>query len=252
MGRILKVQPTHWLYILVHLVLIIVGFLIIVGGGPLFDAIGTSLVAAGMSGWIIFVYVLASDDVRAKIRLIARIGFSDYFSSRGSSIRAMYDDRLNLAKDRIDAIGFGLKALREDHLNSFVGWKAKAKIRILLLDPEFPTAVSSLAVIRDGEENQAAGTISDEVKEFVRQTRTLVDERFQIRLARCIPSVNLFRIDDELFWGPYLAHKVSRNSPTFLVRRDGELFRLLMEHFETIWGSRELSREVPAEWNRPQ
>ena len=244
-----KLQPVHWVYLVAHLLLFFAGALVIsTFGGTIGAAVGTSISATGVCGLVVFIYVFVNDDYGMKIKQLAAIGFSGYFSSRGSLIRGEYESRIERARGNIDVIGFGLKALRQDHLASFPAWKAKAQVRILLLDPEFPTGRSSLAAVRDAEEGHESGTIAKEVKEFVQGTQELCDDRFQIRLARCIPSVNFFRIDDEAFWGPYLVKKVSRNSPTFLVRRGGEVFDVLQDHFDEIWRSPALSREVPDSW----
>ena len=58
---------------------------------------------------------------------------------------------------------------------------------------------------------------------------------FDVRLYRCLPSINYFRIDDDIFWGPYLIPGQSRNMPTFIVRRGGILFDRLTLHFQQIW-----------------
>jgi len=136
----------------------------------------------------------------------------------------------------------------EDHGNRFVEWKMRAAVRILLLDPEYPTAESPVANLRDSDEGQDPGTICNEVRRFVRDTASLHGENFRIRLYRCLPSVNIFRVDDEMFWGPYFIRRVSRNSPTFVVERGGKVFETLLGHFESIWRDDELSREVPHEW----
>ena len=89
--------------------------------------------------------------------------------------------------------------------------------------------------------------------EFVRQTSSLIrgvnkPHPFQVRLYRCLPSVNILRVDDELFWGPYLIREQSRNCPTFIVRRGGILFSRFTAHFDSIWADDNLSREIPGSW----
>jgi len=100
---------------------------------------------------------------------------------------------------------------------------------------------------RDAEEHDRVGSIREDVEAFLKEVapHLTADEPhpFQVRLYRCLPSVNLFRVDSELFWGPYLIHQQSRNSPTFIVK-EGPLFKMLMEHFESIWSSDLFSRSV--------
>ena len=99
---------------------------------------------------------------------------------------------------------------------------------------------------RDAEEGNAPGSISTDVQEFLDRTaevRVQHPDRFQVRLYTALPSINVFRVDDELFWGPYLVRRQSRNTPTFLVSRGGGLFDRIVEHFELLWSDGELSHE---------
>ena len=157
------------------------------------------------------------------------------------------------AHDSIDVLGFGLRSLLEDYGDQFESWSARCTIRVLLLDPEFPSARTPYADQRDREENNQQGDIGRDVREFVRRTATLAERpgtRFQVRLFRCLPSVNIFRIDDKLFWGPYLVGSQSRNMPTFVVKKGGHLYDVLGKHFESIWSRDDLSRPVPDAWRR--
>src|SRR5947207_3214988 len=100
----------------------------------------------------------------------------------------------------------------------------------------------------------ALGTIEADVQAFIRETRHLlggnVQHSFDIRLYKCLPTMTIFRVDDELFWGPYLVREPSRNSPIFIFRRHGLLFHHLLDHFEHIWNDTTLSRSIPEEWLR--
>lgn len=239
-----RMRPTSYVYLLVHLILAGLGFWMMgQSDREAMQAIGSSLVATGLTGWVIFIYILLSEDAKSKLALLYEAGLTHAFTARGSTIKAQYDDRLQSAGEQIDLLGFGQRALREDYANDFSRWKIKARVRILLLDPEFPTRSAPYAKQRDAEEGATSGTISREVAAFLRETQHLRDERFQVRLYRCLPSISMFRIDDEILWGPYLARRVSRNSPTFVVRRGGKLFSSFNSHFEEIWNSAELSRE---------
>ena len=148
-------------------------------------------------------------------------------------------------------MGFGLKALREDYLSEFPIWKQKANVRVFLIDPEYPNSEVPYAHQRDVEEADASGTIMQQVRRFVSDTKDVrVSEgshSFEIRLYKCLPSVNIFRVDNQMFWGPYLIKQPSRNSPTFLIRK-AVLFDRLVEHFERIWKDDSLSRPIPDDW----
>ncbi|WP_152049909.1 hypothetical protein [Tautonia marina] len=246
-------NPKHWIYVLCHLLLIVIGFAVYgISSNGLFIGIGGSLVATGFAGWIIFVYVLISEDVSERLRILTEFGFSNAFEGRSVRIRDQYDQRLKNAREKIDIIGFGLSAFREDFGNEFESWKHRTSVRILLIDPEFPSPDSNYADQRDKEEMNSDGKIAADVKRFVSAVSPLIrksgPKKFEIRFYRCLPTLNILRIDDELFWGPYLIKEQSRNCPTFLVKRGGILYDKFVSQFEQIWASDEWSRAIPPEW----
>ncbi len=238
-------RPTHWVYLLVHVVVVLLG-LVVWSQSERFGApVGSSLVAAGTTGWVVFVYVMLSQRTSDKLALLDSFGLVGAFEARSTRIRDEYDARLSKAQKCIDLMGFGLRALREDHVDDFAAWAARAQVRILLIDPV------RHASQRDIEENNSDGAIEEDVKQFARATEQLrkANKKFQVRLYTCLPSINVFRIDDDLFWGPYLIKKQSRNSPTFLSVKGGHLYEVLTQHFEEIWSNDRFSRPIPDEWD---
>jgi hypothetical protein len=177
--------------------------------------------------------------------MLTRFGFVKVFDSRAVTIRSEYDERVAKARNQIDILGFGLRSLREDYRDQFSEWKKRANVRVLIIDPEFPSSRNSYAKQRDREERASEGTIEADVKAFLLEKDQLdhIESKhsFEVRLYTCLPAVNIFRIDDELFWGPYLMSEPSRNAPTFLVRRGGILFERFVVHFEHIWNDPVLS-----------
>jgi hypothetical protein len=166
-------------------------------------------------------------------------GLIEIFPARAVRIRDQYDRRLADAHSRVDVLGFGLRSFREDYGARIVELAQRARVRLLLLDPTFPDT-APYALQRDQEERNPAGSISRDVREFLIQVlpRTADPSAgIQLRLYRALPMVNIFRVDDEMFWGPYLIGDQSRNAPTLLVRSGGYLFARLLAHFELLWTS---------------
>jgi hypothetical protein len=238
---------TNLVYLLLHLVLVLVGVLLTRSGGPIAVGIGASCIAAGVTGWVLFAHIRLTENQRSLLSILTLFGFVKAFDARAVRIRPEYDQRLERARDRIDILGYGLRALREDYRDKFPEWKKNAKVRVLILDPEFPNTKYAYAKQRDKEENTSEGTIDADVKAFLAENRRLdnvvTKHSFEVRLYTCLPSVNIFRIDDELFWGPYLIGEPSRNAPTFLVRRGGILFERFVSHFERVWEDSALSHQ---------
>ena len=209
---------------------------------PILQGIGGSLVATGVAGIALFLYVKETEDIRQRLQLISDAGLQRVFPVRSVQIKGEYDERLLDAKE-IDILGFGMASLREDYGDEFPAWSHRARVRILLLDPSFPTNKQSYADQRDIEEHNQPGKIRNDVAlflKFVAEKRGIDRSRFEVRLLRCLPSVNIFRAGDNLFWGPYLLGAPSRNTPTLLVG-SGFLQRRLREHFDDLWRSGEFS-----------
>jgi hypothetical protein len=247
-------RPQHYTYLALHVVLLLVGTYLTQLKGPVWVGCGSSLIAAAITGWVVFIYIFLSQRRSELLDLIAVFGLKGAFDGRSVSIREEYDSRLKRATKAIDVLGFGQRSLREDHSAEFASWSQRAVVRILLIDPEFPAKRSLYADQRDTEEGDPPKRISRDVRAFIDASRAVIAEggtRFQVRLYTCLPSINVFRIDDELFWGPYLIGQPSRNSPTFLVGDDGILFRKITEHFDKIWDDPHLSRAVPEDWLNP-
>lgn len=233
-----KLTPRHWVYLLLNVVVAVLGLLLIRTGNDVAGAVGASMVAAGIAGWVLFVWVLVNQEQARRLEVLARSGLVDAFPGRSTRIKEQYDRRLADARQVIDIMGFGLRQLREDYHNDFARWARHARVRILVIDPEAPAGALSHAAQRDIEENNPGGSIAQDVNEFLQQTanvRVEYPDRFQVRLYTALPSINVFRVDDELFWGPYLVGTQSRNTPTFLVGRGGALFDRITEHFDRLW-----------------
>jgi hypothetical protein len=232
------------LWLILHIVIVCIGvavtgnqWLATTIGQNLAQAVGTSLVATGAAGMVLFLYIRSTDELRHRIELVTNAGLSEIFRQRAANIRSEYDSRLASAQ-RIDVIGWGLSAFREDYGDQFPVWAARGHVRILVVDPDYPAHLHSLADLRDAEENRPVGDIRRQVQQFrnlVEQQGLIASPRFQVRLMRSIPAINLLRADHEIFWGPYLMAEQSRNTPTLLVRQGGYLFDVLAKHFDEVW-----------------
>jgi hypothetical protein len=201
--------------------------------------VGGSLVASGIAGEVLFLYIILSQETKDKLDLLTLTGLQRVFPTRSVSIRNEYHSRLHGAKE-VDILGFGLSSFRQDYGGRFEELSSRTRFRILLLDPDFPTADASIASIRDQEEGNNQGDIRRDVEAFesiVRQAKNLNRENFQVKRLRALPSINVFRVDDDLFWGPYLIANQSRNMPTLLVRKGGFLYEEIKTHFEQLWAS---------------
>ena len=166
--------------------------------------VGGSLIASGIAGEILFLYVILSQETKERLDLLTVAGLQRIFPTRSVSIRNEYHSRLQAAKE-VDILGFGLSSFREDYGAKFEELSSRTRFRILLLDPNFPSTELSIASIRDREEGNNEGDIKRDVEAFeavIRRATNLNQTNFQVRRLRALPSINVFRVDDDLFWGP--------------------------------------------------
>lgn len=72
-----------------------------------------------------------------------------------------------------------------------------------------------------------------EVAEDFNQKTVRVEGRFYSAL----PFGPIYRIDDRVYWGLYIAHDDSMTGPVFVTKRTSPLGRIIMTSFETMWQS---------------
>lgn len=233
----MKFSTTTVLYYLVHLVLILVGAILCALDSDLAAAVGTGLIATGAAGAVIYIYVARTDGVKHRLESLWTSGVERIYVQRAAQIREEYDVRLERAREGVDILGFGLKDFRRDYLDKLGEMRGRAPIRILLLNGR-----SSYASQRDAEEQQTIGIIGAEVEEFLKQYKARYGSepdfntgRLQVRIYDSLPTVNIFRIDDDLFWGPYLSGRASSNTLTVRIRRGSSIFTQLEDHFADVW-----------------
>lgn len=225
-------------YLLGHALLVVAGGALTVVGGAVPIGVGTGFIAAGATGFATFFHVLLQQDAAQRLKTLDEFGILNAFEHRGVAIKPEYDEFLRDAEEGIDILAFGLKHLLEDYESEFAAWATRCRVRFLLLDPHSPgTPKYKHADARDREEGNTEGSTANDVLTFLARTATLrmqMPDRFQVRLYNTLPSVNIFRIDNHMFFGPYLLKKPSRNTPTLLLRR-GLLYDRLRLHFDDLW-----------------
>jgi hypothetical protein len=238
-------RSSNPVYFVVQIVIVMAGSIMLSFKSTGWVAVGTGLISAGIAGLVTFFYVLLQEGKAERQRALEASGLRAIFEGRSISIRPEYESRLRDAHRQIDILGFGLNSLRQDFSGEFEEWARRCQVRVLILNPNAPTIKLSYANARDREEGDTVGTIRGEVAQFLDETRDLraSNPNFKVRLYGTMPSVNIFRVDGSMFFGPYLLQQPSRNTPTLLVN-DGFLFDRLTEHFERLW-SPEFSEPAP-------
>lgn len=204
------------------------------------QAVGIGLLSAAVAGLSLTGYVLISDTTRNRIQVLWEIGFRDIFHTNTTSIAGEYGKRFKEHQKSIDLLGTGFDKLRRDFGASFEAWAQSGVVRVLVIDPHFPSHDNSISKIRDREEGNSGNGIEGQVSAFEETTRKVREsypDTFQVRAYRCTPTLTLVRIGKELFWAPYLVNRTPSGAPTMLVKEGGLLYDTITEHFEDIWSN---------------
>lgn len=171
------------------------------------------------------------EDYRSAVEVLKRTGLRQIHNDR--YIRPVYQRYQSEVMDRIDLLGMSLKHFQEDVGGELVKWvqdRQTLQIRIILLNP-----TSQYCDIRDAEEGESVGEVA---KWSLRLTETVLranHPRIKVRWHNTLPTVNMYRLDDVVFMGPYLIGRLSRLTTTLEVDVKGLFAEQYLQHFENLW-----------------
>jgi hypothetical protein len=231
----------YGVYLLIN-VLGIVGGLLLVSQQhhPLEMTIGAGAVSSFIVSLLIGVYYLLQEVITThqtnQALQAAEFGFRGYLPQR--PFWQIARDAAFVEASHIDILEVSAHTISQH--NEDQDWQqlmaSTKRMRVLLLDPLYP-ARAPFAVARDEEEGRA-GTqeIYTEVCEFLRKfgAGTSVDN-FEVRLARCMPTISYFRWDRTVCWAPLLYGRDGHSVPHTMLRLPSPLGDELSRNFERIW-----------------
>jgi len=205
------------------------------------QSIGASLIAGSIVGAAAFAGTLVTQSLQQDeelLRSVREMGIVGYFNKR--YVVDEYEKYSKNARE-FDLLGYGLGRFRKEMRDQFGEWASTKTMRILVINPN-----SSLALQRDREENDRIGKISHEAAEITADLADVVHRKKIKRQAiikwyNAIPTVNIMRIDDVMYIGPYFVGKTSGSSVTLKLERNTVLFNLFESHFDDIWNKEGLS-----------
>ncbi len=198
--------------------------------------IGAGLITSGIVA--IFYLIYPHLDMEKDYLRFRKMGLIDIYQRRNLSQE--YSELLETAEKKIEVLGLGLDHFREDN-GAVIKYKALAGVvvRMLVVKPG-----SQISSIRSYQENDLHGeTIEiplEKLKQYVISVNQEIDNlnrgtKIQMKFYDAVPSTMIFRIDDIMFFGPYL-HKISsRNTITYKVEENSEIFKQYEKHFNDLW-----------------
>ena len=167
-------------------------------------------------------------------------GIEKIFKTRAEK-NAESDPRLeehNVKK--IDGIAFGLSSFRSSRENDVLQCLQNGmKMRLLVMNPN-----SEFAKQRAIEENVHPDSISDSIIKLVAWVNKLNSQsekgKIEIKYYNAMTLDFYWRMDDDLYIGPYMYDIVSQQTITIKFTKGGKGFNLFTRYFEKLWNNENL------------
>lgn len=180
-----------------------------------------------------------------KVNTIENWGLEKIFRTRAEK-NAESDPKLESnAVKQLDGIAFGLRSFRcnreKDVLNSI---NNGMNVRLIAMNP-----VSDFVKQREIEENVQPGEISNSINELIEWVNKLNAQSRSGKIEiKCYDAMTLdfyWRMDDELYVGPYLYNMVSQQTLTYKYIKGGRGFNIYTDYFESLWNDNSLCKYPP-------
>lgn len=150
------------------------------------------------------------------------------------------DPELDNAKYIVDAVAFGLGTFRMQQTARVERClKRGVNFRILTMDPN-----SKFVRQREIEENSAKDQIKKSINDLVEWADSFNKKdyggKITIKSYSCMTLDFYWRVDDDIYVGPYWYKYGSQQTITFRFNDKGDAFKLYTEYFERLWNDPEM------------
>ena len=145
------------------------------------------------------------------------------------------DPELTKAKYQIDAVAFGLKSFRTKQEKKVEACLRKGvNFRIITMNPN-----SEYISAREKEENETEGQIKKTIEDLVSWANRFNSKGLKGKIIvkgyNCMTMDFYWRVDDELYVGPYQYGISSQQTITYKFISGGKGFTQYTEYFEQLW-----------------
>lgn len=194
-------------------------------------SIGCSLLASGI---VILATALLVE--RKPIDHLEEWGLEKIYETRAEKNKDS-DPKLDRAKKRVDCVAFGLKSFRTKHTKKVETLLSNGvNVRILTMNP---TGDNAFLKQRELEENESEGQIKNSIEQLVKWADDLNSKNYKgnitIKGYKCMTLDFYWRVDDELYIGPYWYGVGSQQTITYKFKGDKKGFEVYSEYFENLW-----------------
>src|SRR5256885_218579 len=87
-------------------------------------------------------------------------------------------------------------------------------------------------IVRKAEEGSPPGDIADGSIRLTERVLDIGHPRIELRWYSTLPTVNIYRLDNVVFLGNYLIHRLSRLTATLELDTNGTLAEQYLKHFD--------------------
>lgn len=236
-------ETYNWKSLFAGLGIIIVGIaLCLVSSGAIAPwdtiwlSIGCSLIASGL---VILMHDFFVE--RQKVSELDDWKIEKIYSTRAER-NAEADPNIENARYCIDGIAFGLSTFRNMYGKKIEHCLKKGvHIRLLTMDPD-----GQFISFREQEEEAAPGGIKNTITEMVKWADSLNQNSKKGRIViKAYNSMTLdyyWRVDDDLYVGPYWYGYKSSDTITYKFVAGGRGFQHYGDYFEKLWEDQDLCR----------
>lgn len=216
--------------IIVALILCIVGLVLIFKmQSPTWIGVGGSLLASSL---VILLNVFLVE--RVPEDPLKDWGIAKVYETRAEK-NADSDPHLDKARHCVDGIAFGLSSFRGKNAERVRACLNRGvSFRFLVMDPDSPFVHA-----REEEEGAQHGHIEKTIRDLVHWADELNAQKFkgriEIRGYQCMTLDFYWRIDDEIYMGPYWYGRPSQVTITYKLKRSGRCFATYSEYFDKLW-----------------
>jgi len=227
----LKSIITGLLITLVGIITILLDVFIFCTTQNIWISIGCSLLASG----IVILATALLVDVN-KVDYLEEWGLEKIYKTRAEK-NTDSDPQLEKAKSQVDAVAFGLKSFRTTQ-NKRVekALKNGVNFRILTMNPDEDNLFLAQ---REAEEGELTGQIKKSIDDLVSWANILnarpYKGKIEVRGYKCMTLDFYWRVDDELYVGPYWYGRGSQQTITYKFGKDKKGFELYTDYFEELW-----------------
>lgn len=197
--------------------------------------IGCSLVASAV---VALVTAFLVD--RRKENPLEEWKITKIYSTRAEK-NADSDPELDKARYQVDAVAFGLSNFRSKYGNKVESClKRGVNFRILTMNPE-----SEFVAHRESEENTAPNQIKKSIEDLVAWADKLNTKNYKGKIIvkgyNCMTLDFYWRVDGEVFIGPYWYGQPSNQTITYAFTDGGKGFQQYSNYFDGLWDNNALS-----------